>query len=96
MHDNLRLQRLVQELANKVKKLTDRQEENCADTEPHDSHQEIMALAAATFREMSLQVNTNVLIPCSCEACTNQCKTIGACVLSAFVTQYSFVLLISR
>ena len=63
MHDNLRLQRLVGQLANKVKKLMDRQDESCTDTDPHDSHQEIMALAGATFNEMSLQVNTTVLDP---------------------------------
>ena len=56
MHDNLRLQRLVQQLANKVRKLADKQ--GATDTEPHESHQQFMALAEATFREMSLQVNT--------------------------------------
>ena len=56
MHDNLRLQRMVQQLANKVRKLMDNQ--GTTDTETHESHQEVMALAEATFKEMSLQVNT--------------------------------------
>ena len=56
MHDNLRLQRLVQQLASKVRKLMDKQ--GATDTELHESHREVMALGEATFREMSLQVNT--------------------------------------
>ena len=58
MHDNLRLQRLVQQLANEVRKLMEKQ--GATDTEPHESHQQVMALAEATFKEMSLQVNTAV------------------------------------
>ena len=59
MHDILRLQRLVQQFANKVKTLLDRQEAGSADAEArHERHQEILDLAEATFKELSLQVNT--------------------------------------
>ena len=60
MHDNLRLQRLVQQLAHKVEEFTAGQavaSKATADTEKqHERHQEIMALTAAIFKEMSLQV----------------------------------------
>ena len=69
MHDNLRLQRMVQQLANKVRKLMEKQ--GATDTEPHESHLEIMALAEATFKEMSLQVNT--ALPDPMQRCGNQC-----------------------
>lgn len=62
MHDILRLQRLVQQLASKVKVFMGGHEANSADTQLLcESHNEIMALAEATFKEMSLQVNTACL-----------------------------------
>lgn len=33
-------------------------------------------------------------IPCTCEACTNQCTTTGACVLSALFTPHALMLLL--
>lgn len=69
MHDNLRLQRMVQQLAHKVRKLMEKQ--GATDTEPHESHQEIMALTEATFKEMSLQVNST--LPDHLQRCSNHC-----------------------
>lgn len=58
MHDILRLQRLVQQLASKVRVFMGGHEANSADTQLLcESHHEIMALAEATFKEMSLQVH---------------------------------------
>ena len=63
MHDNLRLQRLVQQLALLVEEFVQPSEEPQADaaasTGPdvsQERHQEIMSMAKAVFREMSLQV----------------------------------------
>lgn len=62
MHDILRLQRLVQQLASKVRIFMGCQEANSTNSKLlYESHHEIMALAEATFKEMSLQVSTACL-----------------------------------
>ena len=62
MHDILRLQRMVQQLASKVEGFMGGHEANSTDTKLLcESHHEIMALAEATFKEMSLQVITAYL-----------------------------------
>ncbi len=60
MHDNLRLQRLVQHLASLVEDFVQPDE---APADPsavsglsQECHQEIMTIAEAVFKEMSLQV----------------------------------------
>ena len=63
MHDNLRLQRLVQQLAllveDFVQPIEEPQADDAASAGPdmsHKGHQEIMGIAETVFREMSLQV----------------------------------------
>ena len=65
MHDNLRLQRLVQQLAGKVQEVVGGKDtastaENDSEKQ-HKRHQEIMSSAEATFKEMSLQVSNAAL-----------------------------------
>ena len=61
MHDNLRLQRLVQHLASLVEDFVQPNDEAPADPSAlpglsQGCHQEIMNMAEAVFKEMSLQV----------------------------------------
>ncbi len=70
MHDNLRLQRLVQHLASLVEAFVQASEEEQTDsTAPekvsliHEGHQEIMGIAQAVFKEMSLQVDLLLCLP---------------------------------
>lgn len=64
MHDNLRLQRLVQHLASLVEDFVPRNDQAPADPSAlpglsQDCHQEIMNMAEAVFKELSLQVARN-------------------------------------
>lgn len=79
MHDNLRLQRLVQQLSIAVKEFMGGELTAPKSSADSDRHQEIMALAEATFKEMSLQVFIALLpVPWSSHrGVANACFTGG-------------------